>query len=113
MSDRVQALNDRFADNLVALRISRRMSRTTLEARSGIPEHVITKVENLRRGAGRRRPVSIGEAVVLAEALGVAPGELLRPTAGETGAVADPQEQRAERAVRAAVAAYREAMADA
>jgi transcriptional regulator with XRE-family HTH domain len=74
-----EALDDAFADNLRAMRTERGMTRRELSAETGIPYHSIEKIET---GAGcrerMRRRVSIGEAVLLAEALGVKPGELLK-----------------------------------
>jgi hypothetical protein len=74
---KAQVLDDRFADNLHALRVARRVSRRELSARTGIPHHSIEKIETGCRPGPRRR-ASIGEAVVLAAALGVRPGELLK-----------------------------------
>jgi len=76
---KAQVLDDRFADNLHALRVARKISRRELSARTGIPHHSIEKIET-GHGCrlGLRRQASIGEAVVLAAALGVRPGELLK-----------------------------------
>jgi transcriptional regulator with XRE-family HTH domain len=78
-SARPEVLDDVFADNLRALRAEQKVTRRQLSERTGIPFHTIEKIET-GHGCGReglRRRVSIGEAVVLAEALGVRPGELL------------------------------------
>lgn len=71
-------LDDRFADNLRVLRRQKRISRTALAEQTGIPVHSIEKVET-GHGCkpGMRRRVTVGEAVLLASALGVKPGELL------------------------------------
>lgn len=76
---RADRIDDLFADNLHALRMAQRVSRRELGERTGIPYHSIEKMET-RHGTTRRlrRRPTIGEAVVLAEALGVKPGELLR-----------------------------------
>lgn len=69
-----------FADNLFDLRRRKGMSRRELQEATGISARVIEKIET---GAGGwqslRRPTSIGEAVVLAFALGVQPAQLLEP----------------------------------
>jgi transcriptional regulator with XRE-family HTH domain len=76
---RINELDDRFADNLRAMRTKLKVSRGELALRAGIPEHSIEKVETGHgTTAGMRRRVTIGEAVALAEALGVKPGELLQ-----------------------------------
>lgn len=64
----------RFSKNLAFFRVERRMTRKTLAAETGIPDHMIEKIEDLTRN----RPASIGEAIVLAQALGVQPGEMLK-----------------------------------
>jgi transcriptional regulator with XRE-family HTH domain len=76
---RIDAIDDRFADNLRMIRTARKISRPVLAEKTGIPRRTIEKIET-GHGCppGRRRRVTIGEAVVLAEALGVKPGELLR-----------------------------------
>lgn len=79
-SERARTFDDRFADNLRAVRTVRKVSRRELAKLTGIPSHSIEKIET-GHGCGRkglRRAVTIGEAVVLAEALGVAPGDLLK-----------------------------------
>lgn len=81
---RAQAVDNLFADNLHALRRVRGIPRRVLAERTGIPIHTIEKMET-GHGCGRRglrRRATIGEAVVLAQALGVQPGELLK-RAGE------------------------------
>jgi len=81
-SERARIFDNRFADNLFALRTVRKVTRRELAELTGIPHYTIEKIEN-GHGCGRkglRRAVTIGEAVVLAEALGVAPGELLKPS---------------------------------
>lgn len=77
----VEALDDRFADNLRAARETAGISRVELSRRTGMSWQSIEKIETARGRHGLRRRVTIGEAVVLAEALGVKPGELLRGAA--------------------------------
>lgn len=76
----VQNMESVFADNLFDLRRARKISRRQLEEATGISARVIEKIET---GAGGwqslRRPASIGEAVILAFALGVQPAQLLAP----------------------------------
>jgi DNA-binding Xre family transcriptional regulator len=66
----------RFAFNLGRVRIAQKMSRRKLGEIAGIADHTMEHLEKGRRA-------TIGEAVVLAEALGVKPGELLRPIDAE------------------------------
>lgn len=72
-----EALDDLFAANLRAAREDLGLSRRALGERSGLSKISIEKIEGRTCQTAWRR-VSIGEAVVLAEALGVKPGELLR-----------------------------------
>lgn len=78
--ERVTAIDDLFADNLRAVRTQLGITRRELAKRSGINERTIEKIET---GSGSsqnvRRWASIGEAVVLAVALGIQPAELLKP----------------------------------
>lgn len=81
--DRIATLDDLFADNLAAARARLGISRRVLAQRTGIPQRSIEKIET-DRGCGRaglRRKVAIGEAIVLAEALGLKPGDLLKARA--------------------------------
>jgi transcriptional regulator with XRE-family HTH domain len=77
--ERIAALDDLYADNLHAARKRLGISRRELAQRTGIPFPSIEKIET-GHGCppGRRRRVAIGEAVVLAEALGLKPGDLLK-----------------------------------
>jgi transcriptional regulator with XRE-family HTH domain len=78
-SPQPEVLDEVFADNLHALRTKQKVTRRQLAELTGIPWHSIEKIET-GHGTGRRglrRRVSIGEAVVLAQALGVRPGALL------------------------------------
>lgn len=70
--------DDRFSSNLRALRRSLELSQQDLADRAGMGVESIALIEVARRGANRRT-VTIGEAVVLAQALGVQPAELLKP----------------------------------
>jgi len=80
--ERVEAFDDRFADNLRAAREAAGLSRVDLSRLTGIPWHAIEKIEVVRsHRSNLRRRVTIGEAVVLAEALGMTPGSLLRDPA--------------------------------
>jgi transcriptional regulator with XRE-family HTH domain len=72
--DRVAEVDGRFALRLAQARLDQDLSRAELARISGVGRHVIEKIEN--RIQGRR--ASIGEVIVLAEALGMKPGELLR-----------------------------------
>lgn len=82
--ERTAALDERFADNLHAARTRLRVTRRDLAQRTGIPMPSIEKIEVYRGRSknGVRRRVSIGEAVVLAEALGLKPGDLLKAQEG-------------------------------
>lgn len=75
----IATLDDLFADNLGTARHRAGLSRRDLAERTGIPAYTI---ENIESGRGcrdnLRRRATIGEAVVLAEALGLKPGDLLR-----------------------------------
>lgn len=71
-------LDDRFAVSLHNLRRTKRMSRPELAARTGMSAAAIERIETGNGYPTGRRRVSIGEAVVLAEALGATPGDLLR-----------------------------------
>jgi len=78
--ERTAAIDKLFADNLYAARRKSGVSRRELSRRTGIPHLSIDKIET-GHGSGQkglRRKVSIGEAVVLAEALGLKPGDLLK-----------------------------------
>lgn len=77
-SDAIAELDDRFADNLAIIRTRLGMSRRELAERTGISVYSIESFETDRPGHPRRR-ATIGEAVVLAEALGVKPGDMLNP----------------------------------
>lgn len=74
----VETLDDLFADNLRAAREERNVTRVELSRRTGISWASIEKIETYRTPNGLRRRVTIGEAMVLAHALGMKPGELLR-----------------------------------
>lgn len=74
----VEDYDDRFADNLRTARKQLGVSRMELQRRTGIAWHTIEKIESRRHARALRRRVTIGEAIVLAEALGVQPGTLLR-----------------------------------
>lgn len=81
-AEKADQIDERFADNLMAMRNRRRMSRRTLAELTGIPIYTLDSIETGHGcRAGVRRRVSIGEAVLLAEALGVKPGELLKDVA--------------------------------
>ena len=73
----IRQIDDRFADNLYALRRSKAVTRDALAARTGIAPRTIERIERGHPSSGRR-PVSIGEALVLADALGVPVTALLR-----------------------------------
>lgn len=77
----VEALDERFADNLRAAREAGKVSRVELSRRTGIAWYTIEKIETVRGRHDLRRRVTIGEAIVLAEGLGVKPGALLRDPA--------------------------------
>lgn len=73
------AIDDLFADNLFAVRREHGVSRRVLAERTGIPIYTIEKIETgqgCRQGSRRR--ATAGEVVVLALALGVQPGDLLK-----------------------------------
>lgn len=78
----VAMFDNAFADNMWALRVRLGLSRRDLADITGISQRVIEKIETggTCRNGLRRRP-TIGEAVVIAEALGVRPGELLKHAA--------------------------------
>jgi transcriptional regulator with XRE-family HTH domain len=79
IADRIHEFDDRFADNLIARRHELGVSRSELARRAGLPSYSIEKIETGHGcGSGLRRRVTIGEAVALAEALGVQPGALLK-----------------------------------
>lgn len=87
-STRVAALDELFADNLYAARRKLRIPRRELADLTGIPASSIEKIETGHRmggGPGKRRKVAIGEAIVLAEALGLKPGDLLRAREADRG----------------------------
>lgn len=69
--------DDRFGDGLKAVRESLGLSRRELSERSGLPEYAIGQIET-GYGKPKRRRATVGESIVLAEALGVKPGDLLR-----------------------------------
>jgi transcriptional regulator with XRE-family HTH domain len=78
--ERIDTLDARFSDRLYDTRRERNLSRRELSEQTGIAVHSIEKMET-GHGTGRvgmRRRATIGEAIVLAEALGVKPGDLLR-----------------------------------
>lgn len=81
-----EALDDLFAANLRAAREEQGISRRVLGERSGLGKISIEKIEARTCWTTHRR-VSIGEAIVLAEALDVKPGELLRGANRYVGAV--------------------------
>lgn len=85
--ERIAALDERFADNLYATRVKLRITRRELAERTGIPMTSIEKIEVDRSHSiqGVRRRVTIGEAVALAEALGLKPGDLLKARAASDG----------------------------
>ena len=66
-----------FAENLRRIRIATGLSQETLADRAGLHR---TYVSSIERG---RRNVSLTNIFLLAEALGVEPGDLLRPIDGE------------------------------
>ena len=75
----VSELDNRFADNMWALRNKLGVSRRALGDITGISARVLEKIETggtCRNGLRRR--VTVGEAVVIAKALGVKPGDLLK-----------------------------------
>jgi len=79
----VDAFDNRFADGMYQVRRKKGITRSQLSRITGLPVHTIEKMET-GHGCGRkglRRRATIGEAIVLAEALGMTPGDLLR--AGE------------------------------
>lgn len=76
-SSRAQEFDDRFAANLTAARKRAGLTRDQLGDRAGMSVHQVRSIEQPSPGNARRR-VSIGEAVILAAALGMQPGELLR-----------------------------------
>jgi transcriptional regulator with XRE-family HTH domain len=69
-------LEDRFGLNVRDLRALRDISLETLSVKTGIPAYALAQIEG-RRARGVRA-ATIGEAVVIAEALGVRAGHLLR-----------------------------------
>jgi transcriptional regulator with XRE-family HTH domain len=82
---RVDGIDDVFANQLRLCREIQGVSRRELSIRSGIPYHVIEKIET---GHGNgvnpiRRRASVGEAIVLAESLGLTPGDLLKAPSTE------------------------------
>lgn len=76
---RIAALDDLFADNFHGLRVEKKLSRREMAELTGIPERTLMRIETGQGTRGeRRRRVSIGEALTLAEALDVKPGDLLK-----------------------------------
>lgn len=75
---KVRTVDDLFADNLLVTRTMLRVSRAQLERRTGISARIIERIEVKLKGRAARRPVTIGEVVVIAQALGVQPAELLK-----------------------------------
>lgn len=71
---RIQDLEARFAFNLGVERVRRGLSRRGLGVLAGMPHYTIERIEHQYRN----RRATIGEVVVLAEALGLKPGELLK-----------------------------------
>lgn len=80
--ERVRAIDGAFCTQLLAHRRAAKMSRAVLARRSGISVLVIQSMEVGKSvSAGKRQPrrrPSLGEAIALAEALGVKVGDLLR-----------------------------------
>lgn len=74
LAARVEGLDARFRRNLRRARADQGVSRRILVAVSGVSDHRIRRIES--GGAA-----TIGEAVAIAEALGLKPGELLRDEA--------------------------------
>lgn len=81
--DQVLALEGTFSTRVAMLRHARHMTRRQLAGRAGIDPAVVFDIEVGRSGAprGRRRP-RLGEAIALAQALGVHLSELLVPLGG-------------------------------
>lgn len=79
MPAKVLFFDARFADGLRFRRVELGLSRRELEERTGIAARSIEKIE--RPVNGHRRPVTIGEAIVLAEALDIQPAALLKGAA--------------------------------
>lgn len=78
----VSDLDNRFADNMWARRNKLGVSRRALSDVTGISARVLEKIETggtCRNGLRRR--VTVGEAVVIARALGVKPADLLKAVA--------------------------------
>lgn len=66
--ERINEVNRRFAQRLLRLRRVRGITGVELAAASGLPEQAVYRIE---AGGSGGRLVSIGEAVVLADALDV------------------------------------------
>lgn len=75
--EQAKAFDDRFSDGLKAARKSLAVSRRELGDRCGLPDYTIAQIET-GYGHPKRRRATIGEAIVLAEALGMKPGDLIR-----------------------------------
>lgn len=79
--EQIRAVDAAFSRRLHETRLAMRMSRARLAARSGVPAWAIERIEIGKSlpGGGRtpRRRPTVGEAVALAQGLGVQVAHLL------------------------------------
>jgi DNA-binding XRE family transcriptional regulator len=76
-SIQAQVFDDLFNDGMRKVREKRGLSRRQLGERVGMPEYTIGQIET-GYGKPRRRSATVGEAIVLAEALEAKVGDLIR-----------------------------------
>lgn len=74
-TERSNELDNRFRDGLIRERTARKISYAEMGRRTGLPDWVVKDIEG--RGDKLPRSVTVGEAIVIAQALGVTPKELL------------------------------------
>ncbi|GAA2681844.1 helix-turn-helix domain-containing protein [Actinoplanes palleronii] len=66
----VATTHQRFAERLRLLRRAKALTGRALAERAGLPEHAVYRIEASAKGTSPRVP-TLGEAVALADALGV------------------------------------------
>jgi transcriptional regulator with XRE-family HTH domain len=84
---KAQVFDSLFNDGMRKMREKRGLSRRELGELAGMPEYTIGQIET-GYGKPRRRSVTVGEAIVLAEALEAKVGDLIRAATGVEQAVA-------------------------